>query len=64
MPHITLPRVGVWRWEKEPLERLALKASRACAKELPGIGGNGDPILKRRTQAFTCTGSQGKAESP
>ena len=52
--------MGIWHWEKEPLEQLALKASGACAQELHGTGGNGDPILKRHT----CTGSQGKAKSP
>ena len=63
-PHIKLPRVGTWHWEKEPPEHLALKASGACSQELHGTGGNRDPILKRRTQTFTCTESQGKAKSP
>ena len=49
--------------ERAP-EHLALKASGACAQELHGTGGNGDPILKRRTWTFTCTESQGKAKSP
>ena len=56
--------MGVWLWEKETLEHLALKASGACVQELHGTGGNGDPILKRCTQTFTTTGSQGKAKSP
>ena len=63
-PHIKPSHVGIWHWEKEPLEHLALKASGACEQELHGTGGNGDPILKRRTQMFTCTGSQGRARSP
>ena len=63
-PHIKLPRVGIWHWEKEPLEYLALKASGACVQELHRTAGNRDPILQRRTQTSTCTGSQGKAESP
>ena len=63
-PHIKLSRVGIWHWEKEPPEHLALKASGACVPELHGTGGNGDPILKRHTQSFTCTGSHGKAKSP
>ena len=63
-PHIRLSRVGIWHWEKEPLEHLALKASGACAQELHRTGGNGDPILKRHTRTFTGTGSQGKAKSP
>ena len=33
-------------------------------QELQRTGGNGDTILKRRTQTFTCTGSQDKAKSP
>ena len=63
-PHIKLPHVGIWHWEKEPLEHLALKASGACVQELHRTGGNRDPILKRHTQTFTCTESQGKAKSP
>ena len=63
-PHIKLPCVGIWHWEKEPLEHLDLKASGACAQVLHGTGGNRDPILKRHTQTFTCTESQGKAKSP
>ena len=49
--------------ERAP-EHLALKASEACAQELHKTGGNRDPILKRHTQTFTCTESQGKAKSP
>ena len=63
-PHIKLPHVGIWHWEKEPPEHLALKASGACAQELHGTGENRDPILKRHTQTLMCTGSQGKAKSP
>ena len=36
----------------------------ACAQEFHGPGGNRDPVLERRIQAFMCTGSQGKAEAP
>ena len=63
-PHIKFPHVGIWHWEKEPPEHLALKASGACALELQGTGGNRDPILKRHTQTFTSTESQGKAKTP
>ena len=62
--HIKLPRVSMWHREKELLEHLALKATEDCVQELHGTGGNGDPILKRDTQTFTCTGSQGKSKSP
>ena len=44
-PHIKLAPVGIWHWEKEPLEHLAVKASGACVRELHRTGGNGDPIL-------------------
>ena len=62
-PHIKPPRMGIWHWEKEPPEHLALKAGGACAQELHGTGGNGDPILKRHKQTLGCSGSQGKAGS-
>ena len=55
---------GIWHGEKESLEHLALKASGVCVQELHRMGGNRDPILKRCTQTFTCTESQGKAKSP
>ena len=63
-PHIKLSHVVIWHREKEPLEYLALKASGACVQELHGTGGNGDPILKRYTRTFTCTGFQGRAKAP
>ena len=40
-----------------------MKASGTCVRERHGTGGNGDPILERRIQAFVCAGSQGKAEA-
>ena len=55
---------GVWHGKEEPLGHMTLKASEACVQELHRTGGNGDPILKRRTQTFTCTEFQGKAKSP
>ena len=62
-PHFKSPHLGIWHWEKESPEHLALKASGACVQELYGTGGNGDPILERCTKTFTCTGSQGKAKA-
>ena len=38
-PYIKLPRVGIWHWEREPAEHLALKASGAGAQELHGTEG-------------------------
>ena len=32
--------LGIWHWEEEPLELLALKANRACAQEVYRTGGN------------------------
>ena len=48
-PYIKLARVGIWLWEKEAPEHLALKASGACTQELHGTGGNGHIFLKRHT---------------
>ena len=62
--HIRSPCPGIWYWEKESLEYLALRTSGPCVKELHRTRGNRDPILERPTQAFTCAGSQGKAETP
>ena len=39
-------------------------ASKACVQEIHGPGRNGDSTLERHTQAFTCTGFQGKADTP
>ena len=55
--------MGIWHWEKELLEHLALKASGACAQELHRTGGNRDPILERCTWTFMCLGSQGRVEA-
>ena len=49
---------------KSPPERLASMASGACAQEIQGTEGSGDPIFERSTQTFMYTGSQGKAETP
>ena len=60
-PHIKLPRVGIWHWEKEPLKHLALKASGACVQELHETGENGDPFLKgthRLSHALGLTAKQ------
>ena len=57
-PHVKSLCLGIWHWDKEPPENLALKASGAYVQELHGTRGNGDPILERCTQAF-----QGKGEA-
>ena len=63
-PHIRPPHLGIWYWEKEPKQHLALKASGACVQEHLGTQRKRDPILERHTQAFMGTGSQGKVETP
>ena len=40
---------GVWHWKEEPLEHLALKASRAGVQELHRTGGNRDSTLEEHT---------------
>ena len=52
--------MGIWHWEREPREHLALKASGAYTQELHRTGGNGDSTLERRTQAFVCLGPRTK----
>jgi len=54
---------GDLAWRERALEHLALKASGASVQECHRTGGNGDPVLKRCTQVFICTSSQGKAEA-
>ena len=57
-PHIKIPCVGIWHWEKEPLEHLALKDSGACAQELHGTGEKETPFLKDTHREFLswCSG--------
>ena len=45
-PHIKLSHVGIWHWEKEPLEHLALKASGALHRSSTGLGEMETPFLK------------------
>ena len=44
--HIKPSRVGIWHWEKEPLEHLALKANGACDRSSMGLGETETPFLK------------------
>ena len=62
--HVMFPFLGIWHWEEEPSEHLALRASGAFAQELYRTGENEESTLEKCTQAFVCTGSQGKAEIP
>ena len=62
--HVRFPSLGTWHWEEEPLEHLVLRDSGACVQELLGTGENTHSILERCTQAFMCTGYQGKVETP
>ena len=58
--HFRFPYQGIWHWEEEPVEHLALRASGASVKEPHRTGENGDSILERRMES----GCQGKAEFP
>ena len=44
-PHVRLSSLGVWYWEEESPEHLALKASRAWLQELHRTGWNKDSTL-------------------
>ena len=59
-PHIKLPRVGIWHWEKEPPEHLALKASGACMQELHGTGEAETPFLKGTHRLSPALGPRAK----
>ena len=45
-PHIKLPCLGIWHWEKEPLEHLALKARGLVYRSSTGLGKMETPFLK------------------
>ena len=51
-PHLRFPILGVWHWEEEPPEHLALKASGACAQELHRTGENRDSHSWRAHKSF------------
>ena len=57
-PHIKLPRVGIWHWEKEPLEHLALKASGVCVSM--GLGEMETPFLKGAHRLSHALGPRAK----
>ena len=61
-PHDRFSCLGIWHQE-ETLEHLVLRASWAYVQEHYMTWGNIDSTLERYTQAFMCTGSQGKAET-
>ena len=62
-PHIKLTCGALALGERAPRASVIEGQWGLCAG-VHGIGGNGDPNIKRHTQTFTCTGSQGKAKSP
>ena len=51
--NIKLPRVGIWHWEKEPLEHLALKARGLVHRSSMGLGEMETPFLKG-TNGLSC----------
>ena len=59
-PHVRLPRLGVWHWEEEPAEHMALKASGVSLQEFHRTGGNRNSTLGRCTQGPVHTRIQGE----
>ena len=55
---------GVWQWEEKPTENLVLRTSGAYVQELHRTKGKRYSALGGHMQAFMCTWSQGKAETP
>ena len=60
-PHVRLPSLGVWHWEEENPEHLALKASGSWSQELHRTGGNRDSTLGGCTQSLMHTMTQDKS---
>lgn len=58
-----LPRLGFLHQKDEPLEFIALKASRAIFWESQRAMGNRDSILKEHTPNFTSSGTLGKSNN-
>ena len=58
--NIWLPSLGVWKWEEEPPENLAFKASRVWSQEFYRIVGNRNCTFGGYTQALVHSGTQGK----
>ena len=52
-PHIRLPSLGVWHWEKEPPEHLGLKSSRAWMQI-------DTPLLESTDNVSSALGSRAK----
>ena len=52
-PHIRSLCLGIWHWEKEPLEHLALKARGLVHRSSMGLGEMETPFLKR-AHMFSC----------
>ena len=45
-PRVSFPHLGIWLWVEEPLEHMALKASKDCVQELHRDWGKQIPLLK------------------
>ena len=59
-PHVKLPHMEIWHWEKELPEHLALKASGACVQELLGLGEMETPFLKGAHRLSGALGPRAK----
>ncbi len=59
-PHIKLPCLGIWHWEKEPLEHLALKARGLVHRSSMGLGEMETPFLKGTPRLSHALGPRAK----
>ena len=59
-PHIKLPCLGIWHWEKEPLEHLALKARGLVHRSSTGLGEMDTSFLKGTHRLSRALGLRAK----
>ena len=62
-PHIRLPSLGLWQWEKKPPEKLALKTSGVYLQELHRTRGKRNFTLGGHAQGPVSTRPQGKKQT-
>ena len=59
-PHIEPSRAGIWHWEQEPLEHLALNTREACAQDSTRLGETETPSLKGAHRLSRSLGPRAK----
>ena len=59
-PHIKLPCLGIWHWEKEPLAHLAMKARGLVHGSSMGLGEMETPFLKGTPRLSHALGPRAK----